>query len=206
MVLAQHGSEGLEAACMLILILGLAIFLGTHLFTARRAGRKVLIERFGEGPYKLAYSALSGIGLVLIVIGYGAARAAGPPDLWYPPQALRHLALLLNLPVFILFAAAYLPGRIKSAAKHPMLLGVKLWAFAHLLANGDLASILLFGSFLAWAVVARIAVKRREAVEGVADRSGPPRNDVIAILIGLAVYAFMVTWGHPHLIGVDVLP
>jgi uncharacterized membrane protein len=191
---------------MTILIIGLIVFLGVHLLTTRRATRAALILRFGEGGYKLAYSLVSAVGLVLIVVGFGAAREAGRPVVWDPPEAFRHLALLINLPIFILFAAAYLPGRIKSATKHPMLLAVKIWAFAHLLANGDLASILLFGSFLAWAVIARIAVKRREAVEGVPDRSGPARNDVLAIAIGLVVYALMVTWGHPYLIGVPVLP
>jgi uncharacterized membrane protein len=191
---------------MTILIIGLIIFLGVHLLTVRRATRAGLIQRFGEGGYKLGYSLVSAVGLVLIVVGFGAAREAGPPVIWTPPEALRHLALLINLPIFVLLAAAYLPGRIKRATKHPMLLAVKIWAFAHLLANGDLASMLLFGSFLAWAVIARIAVKRREAVEGVPDRSGPGRNDVIAIVIGLALYALMVTWGHPHLIGVAVLP
>jgi uncharacterized membrane protein len=191
---------------MAILIIGLVVFLGIHLLTTRRETRAALVGRFGEGGYKLAYSLVSAVGLVLVIVGFGAARDAGPPILWTPPEALRHLALLLNLPIFILFAAAYLPGRIKSATKHPMLLAVKIWATAHLLANGDLASILLFGSFLAWAVIARIAAKRREAVEGVPIRAGPARNDVIAVVIGLVLYVLMVTWGHPHLIGVPVLP
>jgi uncharacterized membrane protein len=191
---------------MLILILGLILFLGTHLFTTRRAARRQAQERFGENGYKIAYSLLSAVGLILMVIGYGAQREAGPIPIWDPPTAFRHLALLINLPIFILLAAAYLPGRIKSAAKHPMLLAVKIWALAHLLANGDLASILLFGSLLAWGVIARIQVKRREQVEGVPDRSGPARNDILAVAFGLAIYVFMVMWGHAWLIGVPVLP
>jgi uncharacterized membrane protein len=188
-----------------ILVLGLVVFIGTHLFTTRRQARGDLIKRLGEGGYKLLYSALSLIGLVLMVVGFGAARDAGPPVVWDPPQWLRHLALLINLPVFVLLAAAYLPGRIKSATKHPMLLAVKLWATAHLLANGDLASMLLFGSLLAWAVLARIAAKRREVAEGVPDRSGPLRNDLIALIVGLLLYVAMVVWGHPLLIGVPVI-
>jgi uncharacterized membrane protein len=190
---------------MIILVLGLVIFIGTHLFTTRREARSELIGRLGEGGYKLLYSALSLVGLVLIVVGFGAARAAGQPLVWHPPEWLRHLALLINLPIFVLLAAAYLPGRIKSATKHPMLLAVKLWATAHLLANGDLASILLFGSLLAWAVLARVAARRREAVEGVPDRSGPPRNDIIALVVGLVLYVAMIVWGHPLLIGVPVI-
>jgi uncharacterized membrane protein len=190
---------------MVILILGLVVFIGIHLFTTRRQARLDLIGRLGEGGYKLLYSVLSLLGFVLIIIGFGAAREAGPPVVWDPPAALRHLALLLNLPIFVLLAAAYLPGRIKSATKHPMLLAVKVWALAHLLANGDLASIALFGSLLAWAVVARIAAKRREAVEGVPNRSGPVRNDIIALVVGVLLYVLMIFWGHPLLIGVPVI-
>jgi uncharacterized membrane protein len=190
---------------MLVLVLGLAIFLGTHLFTTQRRSRAALIERMGEGPFKLAYSVLSLFGLILLVIGYGQARETGPVALWDPPSGLRHVALLLNLPIFVLIAAAYLPGRIKAATKHPMLLAVKLWALAHLLANGDLASILLFGSFLAWAVLARIAAKRREAVEGRPERPGSARNDALAVAIGLILYGVTVTWLHPLLIGVPVV-
>src|ERR1700754_1860281 len=117
---------------MTILIICLVVFLWIHLLTTRRATRAALMVRFGEGGYKLAYSLISAVGLALIVIGFGAAREAGRPGVWDPPEAFRHLALLLNLPIFIRFASAYLPGRIKSATKHPMLLAVKIWAFAHL--------------------------------------------------------------------------
>jgi uncharacterized membrane protein len=190
---------------MLVLVLGLAIFLGTHLFTTQRQLRGSVLKRMGEGRFKLAYSVLSLLGLVLIIVGYGQAREAGTIAVWDPPSALRHLALLLNVPIFVLIAAAYLPGRIKEATKHPMLLAVKLWALAHLIANGDLASILLFGSFLAWAVLARISAKRREAIEGRPDRSGPARNDAVAVAIGLVICALTVTWLHPLLIGVPVI-
>lgn len=174
-----------------------------------RQARASLIARIGEGPYKGLYSLLSLAGVVLIAIGYGQYRAGGYVPVWDPPVWTRHLALLLVWFAFVFVVAAYLPGQIKHRLKHPMLAGVKVWAFAHLLANGDLGSILLFGSFLAWAVVARISVKRRD----VAARHGGPaaapagfRNDVLAIVIGTVAYLAFVVWLHPLLIGVSVLP
>jgi uncharacterized membrane protein len=193
---------------MIPLILGLVIFLGVHAFTMQRDQRAAVIGRLGEGPYKGLYTLVSLAGFALIVWGFGAYRSSGYIPVWDPPVWTRHLALLLNLPVFILFVAAYAPGRIKALAKHPMLLAVKIWATAHLLANGDLGSILLFGAFLAWAVAARIAAKRR----GADPAPLPPgtgaltRGDIIAIGAGLALYLVMVVWLHPLLIGVPVLP
>jgi uncharacterized membrane protein len=195
---------------MLILILGLVIFLGTHVFTMRRGPRAAAIARLGEGPYKALYSLVSLLGLVLIVWGFGRYRAYEWIDVWYPPVWTRHLALLLVWAAFIAFVAAYLPGRIKRALKHPMLAGVKIWALAHLLANGDLGSILLFGSILAWAVAARISVKRRR--DEVRDHGGPVaepagwRNDVTAIVLGTVLWFVFARWLHPLLIGVPVLP
>jgi uncharacterized membrane protein len=195
---------------MLILILGLVIFLGTHVFTMRRDARAAAIARLGERPYKALYSLVSLLGLVLIVWGFGRYRAYEWIDVWYPPVWTRHLALLLVWAAFIAFAAAYLPGRIKRALKHPMLAGVKIWALAHLLANGDLGSILLFGSILAWAVAARISVKRRR--DEVRDHGGPVaepagwRNDVTAIVLGTVLWFVFARWLHPLLIGVPVLP
>lgn len=192
---------------MILLILGLLLFLGGHALTLMQDVRATLIARMGESAYKGLYSAASALGLVLIIWGFGAYRAGGYIPVWEPPKALTHLALLLNLPIFILLAAVYLPGRIKAAAKHPMLLAVKIWATAHLLANGDLGSMLLFGSFLAWGVMARISAKRREeAMPGAALAAAPsPRNDLIAVVIGLAAYALMAFWLHPILIGVPVI-
>ena len=155
---------------MALLILGLIVFLGTHVFTMARGPRARLIERIGEGPYKGLYSLVTLAGLILIVVGYGQYRAHGWIDVWHPPMWTRHLALVLVWIAFVMVAAAYFPGRIKGALKHPMLAGVKVWALAHLLANGDLGSILLFGSILAWAVAARISVKRRDVVR---DHAGP---------------------------------
>ena len=128
--------------------------------------------------------------------------------LYTPPAGLRHLALLLLLPVFPLLFAAYLPGRLSRLASHPMLLAIKLWATAHLLANGTLADVLLFGGFLAWAVADRISVKRRTPEQAHAVPGAPPRpmNDAIAIVGGLAVYALTVLWAHRWLFGVSPLP
>jgi len=194
---------------MTLLLFGLALFLGTHAFTMARAPRRQLIKRLGEGPYKGIYSLLALAGVVLISIGYGQYRQAGYIPVWEPPVWTRHLALVLVWFAFVSLAAAYLPGRIKATLKHPMLAGVKIWATAHLLANGDLGSIILFGSFLAWAVAARISAKRRDEVrphDGPATASVGWRNDVLAVVLGTAAYLAFVLWLHPALIGVAVLP
>lgn len=191
---------------MPILIAGLVLFLGVHLFTTRRAARAALVDRFGFGPYKIGYSALSLLGLALIAYGFGLYRREGWIDVWYPPVWTRHLALLVVWAAFVCLPAAYLPGHIKRFLKHPMLVAVKLWASAHLLANGDLGSILLFGGFLVWAVLARISLKRRpDAVEFAA---GPPRlgADLLAIGAGTLAWYVFARWLHPLLIGVSVWP
>ena len=192
---------------MLVLVAGLVLFLGVHSVSiAAPAWRQGMVARFGDKPWKGLYSLASAVGLVLLVVGYGIARRS-PVVLYTPPAGLRHLALVVMLPVFPLLFAAYLPGRIKSAARHPMLLAVKLWAAAHLLANGTLADVLLFGGFLAWAVADRISVKRRPAAEAHAVPAAPPRpaNDAIAVVGGLAVYVLFVFWGHRWLTGVSPL-
>ena len=192
---------------MPILIFGLVLFLGTHLVTTRRKLRATLIARMGEGPYKIVYALAVATGLVLIVWGFASYRQTGWVDVWYPPVWTRHLALLLVWPAFVFVAAAYLPGRIKTTLKHPMLVGVKLWAVAHLLANGDLGSILLFGSFLAWAVYDRISLKRRpDAAPSAAIAQSGWRNDVIAIAIGTLAWFVVARWLHTLLIGVQVWP
>lgn len=194
---------------MLILVLGLVLFLGTHAFTMLRGPRARLIARVGEGPYKIGYTLLAILGLVVVGIGFGRYRAEGYVDVWSPPVWTRHLALLLVLLAFVALAAAYLPGRIKGVLKHPMLAGVKIWATAHLLANGDLGSILLFGSFLAWAVAARISVKRRDEVRPHAGPAAAPegwRNDALAVGIGFVAWFVFARWLHPWLIGVAVWP
>src|SRR3954447_23477237 len=192
---------------MTLLILGLILFLGTHAFTMARGPRARLRERLGEGPYKGLYSLLSLRGIVLIAVGYGRYRAAGYIPVWDPPVWTRHLTLLLVWFAFVAFAAAYLPGRIKGALKHPMLAGVKIWAFAHLLSNGDLGSIILFGSFLAWGVYARIAVKRREAAGEITNTRAVVSgwaNDAVALLLGTFIYLALGYVFHPVIIGVPV--
>lgn len=194
---------------MTLLILGLIVFIGSHAFTMARGARAQAIARLGEGPYKGLYSLVSLIGLVLIGWGYGDYRAGGYIQVWNPPVWTRHLAVPLVWVSFLAFAAAYLPGRIRRTLKHPMLAGLKIWALAHLLANGDLGSVLLFGALLAWAVAARISTKRRDEV---LDHGGPAaapagwRNDILALVIGTAAFAVFLVWLHPLLIGVPALP
>jgi uncharacterized membrane protein len=184
-----------------ILILGLAVFIGTHVITTRRDARARLIARFGEGPYKIAYSIASIVGVLLIAWGFGQYRATGYIPVWEPPAWTRHITALLVLLAVVCVVAAYSPGRIKTTLKHPMLVGVKLWAFAHLISNGDLGSIILFGSILGWAVFDRISLKRRT------DPGGPPvpvggvRQDIIAVIVGTLIY-LLLGWLHPYVIGV----
>jgi uncharacterized membrane protein len=191
-----------------LLVVGLVIFLGMHSFSMARRNRAALIASIGEGPYKGLYSVVSLVGIVLIAIGYGQYRASGYVPVWDPPVWTRHLALILVWLAFVCLAAAYLPGRIKARLKHPMLAGVKIWALAHLLANGDLGSILLFGSILVWAVFARIRAKRRDVAAQHGGTSAPAgwRNDALAVVIGTVAYLAFVFWLHPWLIGVPVLP
>ena len=145
-----------------VMILGLVLFLGVHTLPAQRELRARAIAAIGgEGSYKLVYALISVLGIALIAWGFAHYRATGWIDIWIPRKALKHITLALMLPAVILVVAAFLRGRIYTALKHPMLAGVKLWAAAHLLANGDLGSIILFGSFLGWAVFDRISLKHR---------------------------------------------
>lgn len=186
---------------MAILIAGLVLFLGIHsLSIVNEPLRNRWHAALGELPFKAIYSVIALIGLVLIVVGYGAARME-PSVLYTPPGWLRHLALLLLVPVFPLLFATYLPGRIKTTLKHPMLVAVKLWALAHLLANGMLHDVILFGSFLAWAVVDRISLKRRTQ-RAIATLPASKANDLVAVVGGLIVYVVTVIWAHQWLIGV----
>jgi uncharacterized membrane protein len=188
---------------MVLLIVGLVLFLGVHsVAIVAPTLRARTIHRLGEGAWKGLYALVSLIGFVLICYGFGLARQA-PVILYVPPTWLRHVALLLMLPVFPLLIAAYLPGRIKTTAKHPMLAAVKFWAFAHLLANGMLADVLLFGGFLAWAVVDRISLKRRSTPQVLRSAPAGPWNDVIAVVLGLAIYAVLIGWAHVRLFGVS---
>lgn len=187
---------------LLIMILGLALFLGVHVFVSLREQRAAVIANWGEGPYKIAFALASALGLALIVYGFGLHRSSGYIPVWSPPAWTRHIAVALMLPAVICVVAAYVPGNIKRTLKHPMLVGIKLWALAHLIANGDLGSIILFGAFLAWAVYDRISLKRRT------DPGAPPipiggwRNDAIAIVVGVVVYLALGFTFHPIVIGV----
>jgi uncharacterized membrane protein len=188
---------------MLLLILGLVVFLGVHSVSIVAPAWRDAHAQRNENAWKGVYSLLSLIGLVLIVYGFGLARQS-PVVLWTPPRGMRHLALLLMVPVFPLFLATYLPGRIKATVKHPTLVAVKLWALAHLLANGNLHDVVLFGAFLAWAVADRISVKRRP-LRPVPGAPAGPANDAIAVVVGLVIYAAFVWRVHVWLIGVSPL-
>jgi uncharacterized membrane protein len=190
---------------MLLLILGLVLFLGAHGFTMLRSPRAAVISAIGEGGYKAAYTAVSLVGFALIIYGFGIYRATSWINVWTPPIWAKHLALLLTLPVFVLLAASGSGGRIHAAVKHPMLLAVKIWATAHLLANGDLGGMLMFGGFLAWAVAARISLKRRPGVATPAAGRFTGR-DAVAVAAGLVLWAAFVFWLHPLLFGVAVWP
>ena len=188
---------------MITLILGLVVFLGAHSFTTLRGARAALIGKIGDGPYKGLYSLVSLAGFVLLIIGYGQYRANGYIPVWQPPTGLRHLTLLLMWFAFVSLVAAYSPGMIKTRLKHPMLVAIKAWACGHLLANGDLGSMILFGAFLAWAVYDRISVKRRVGAEQTENRSFG-RRDLVALVIGTVAFGVMIKL-HPMLIGVSVL-
>src|SRR3954453_23978302 len=173
---------------LLVMILGLVLFVGVHTLTTQRELRARVIASMGEGGYKIGYALASIAGLVLIVWGFAHYRATGWIDVWHPPTALKHITVALMLPAVILVVASYIRGRIYTTLKHPMLAGVKLWALAHLLANGDLGSIVLFGSFLAWAVFDRISLKRRSDVSGPPIPVGGATNDLIAVAVGIIAY------------------
>lgn len=189
---------------MSILILGLVLFLGVHSVRIVAEGwRTQTRARMGEGAWKGAYSVLSLVGLVLVVWGYGLARQQ-PVVLWYPPVAMRHAASLLTLVSFILLAAAYVPrNALKAKLHHPMVLGVKTWALAHLISNGNLADVVLFGSFLLWAALAFRAARQRDRAQGTSYASGTLAGTGIAVVLGLVAWAVFAFWAHAMLIGVS---
>jgi uncharacterized membrane protein len=191
---------------MLVLVLGLILFLGAHSVRIfAEDWRHNLISRIGEGTWKGLYSLASIIGFVLIVWGYGSARQDSVV-LWTSPEWLRHTAIALNLIAFILLAIYLVPsGRLKARLGHPMLLAVKVWAFAHLLANGTLADLLLFGSFLVWAIVDFAASRRRDRSAGTVRIAGPARNDAIAVLVGVLIWVAILWRVHEWVIGVSPL-
>jgi len=192
---------------MALLIAGLFLFLGMHstgIFTDQ--WRQGIITKLGTKTWKLLYAAVSIVGLVLIVIGYGNART-DPTWLWMAPVWTRHLAMPLTLIAFILLAATYVPqNRIKTKLGHPMLAAVKIWALAHLLANGSVADILLFGSFLAWAIAGFVVLRRRDRTNGVIRTAGTLNGDMATIVIGVVAWAVFATVLHAALIGVNPMP
>jgi len=189
-----------------LLIAGLVLFLGVHsIAIVAPSLRDRAILRIGQGAWKGLYSLVSLASFVLICYGYGLARQAPVVVLYSPPAWLRYAAVIVMLPVFPLLFAAYLPGRIKTAAKHPMLAAVKFWALAHLLANGSLADVLLFGGFLIWASADRVSLKYRNTPQVLRTAAAGPWNDLIAVVLGLAIYALMVGWAHARLFGVSPL-
>jgi uncharacterized membrane protein len=190
---------------LLVMILGIVLFFGVHTLTTQRELRARLIASTGEGSYKVGYALASAAGLALIIWGFARYRATGWIDIWYPPTALKHITVALMLPAVIMVVASYIRGRIYTTLKHPMLTGIKLWAATHLLANGDLGSILLFGSFLGWAVFDRISLKHRTDTGAPPIPVGGPGNDLIAVAVGLVAYLALAFAFHPVVIGVPVV-
>ncbi|MDP3522492.1 MAG: NnrU family protein [Hydrogenophaga sp.] len=188
---------------MNLLILGLVIFLGVHSVRVFAAPwRDATRARLGEGAWKGAYSVLSLVGFVAICWGYALARQA-PVTLWMPPVGMRHAASLLTLGSFVLLAAAYVPRNVfKARWGHPMLLGTKLWALAHLLANGNLADVLLFGGFLAWAVLLLIVSRRNDRAQGTTYPAASRTGTAVTVLVGGAAWVVFALWAHGLLIGV----
>jgi uncharacterized membrane protein len=187
-----------------ILVVGLVAFIGAHVFVSLRGPRAAVIARIGEGPYKGLMSLVSLAGLILVGYGFGQYRADGWIDVWSPPRWTYYVTQILMWPASIFVVAAYIRGNIWRVLKHPMLVGVKTWALAHLISNGDLGSIVLFGSFLAWAVYDRITLKHRT------DPGAPPipvrghRNDIIAVVVGTLLYLGLGLVFHPIVVGVPV--
>jgi uncharacterized membrane protein len=188
---------------MLLLILGLLLFLGPHSVRIVADGwRTQLMRRLGPGVWKGGYALISVVGLLLIVIGYGQARL-DPQVLWASPTWTRHLAALLVLVSLVLLVAAYVPGNsLKARVHHPMVLGVKVWALSHLVANNTLADVLLFGGFLAWAVADFVSLRRRDRAAGTVYPAGRLGPTLVAVVLGVGLWAVFAFWAHGALFGV----
>ena len=191
---------------MLLLGLGLASFFAVHLLPTVPDVRDGVVARFGKGPYMAIFSLLSIASFALIIYGYHKLQVmpGKNPQLWVPPPWAKHISFLLMIPASIFLAAAYVPSRIRTTLKHPMLLAIKTWALAHLIANGDLAGVVLFTSFLLYALYDRISLKRRANNTGLGPlgaAKGGLSGDITAVAIGLAFYTFMMLGGHGYLIG-----
>ncbi|HUI98861.1 MAG TPA: NnrU family protein [Usitatibacter sp.] len=190
---------------MVLLILGLALFLGLHSVRVFAEGwRGATIARIGEKRWKGIYSLVSIVGFVLLVWGF--IRARGAMELWDPPAFMRYVTAVLMLPVFVIFVAARVPrNAIKARLHHPQVLAVKLWAFAHLLSNGSLADVILFGSFLVWAVLSFAAARKRDRAAGTVYPPGTARGTIVCVIAGLAIYALFLIGLHRWLFGVSPL-
>jgi uncharacterized membrane protein len=182
-------------------IIGLVVFLGAHIFVSMRDRRAALISSIGRGPYLGLFAVVSIVGLALIGYGFARYRAEGLIPVWYPPAWTRQIVVVLMWPASIAVVAAYIPGDIKRVLKHPMLVGVKLWAVAHLCANGDLGGIILFAAVLAWAAYDRVTLKHRTDAGAPPIPVGGRRNDIIAVVVGTIVYLALGFVFHPIVIG-----
>jgi uncharacterized membrane protein len=191
---------------MSLLIVGLIVFLGAHSVRIfADSWRSAQIARMGEGPWKGLYSLVSIAGFVLLVWGYGTARAA-TTVLWQPPSWTHYPAAVFVLAAFVLVVSAYVRGtRIRATLHHPMVLGVKSWAFGHLIANGTLADIVLFGSILVWAILDFAALRRRDRIGGTVYAAGTAGRDALAIAVGVAAWALFAFYLHERWIGVRPL-
>lgn len=187
-----------------VLVAGLVAFIGAHVFATMRAQRAAVIARVGEGAYKGLMALVSIVGVILIGYGFGQYRATGWIDVWHPPRWTYYITQFLMWPASIFIVAAYIRGNIWRTLKHPMLVGVKTWSVAHLISNGDLGSILLFGSFLAWAGYDRITLKRRTDPGAPPLPAGGHRNDIIALVVGTLLYLVLGLVFHPLVIGLAV--
>lgn len=189
---------------MIVMLAGLALFVAVHVFSARRELRNVAVEQFGLMAYRAIHGVLALAGVLLIAYGFAMWRDAGPMQLWDPPVGLRHLVLLLMLLACIAAVAALVPSHIKAWLKFPFLVAIKTWALCHLLANGDLPTIVLSLAILGWAVYMRIQAKRRGAPLPVAPKGWG--GDIVAVVGGVVLYAALAFWFHPYIVGVPVIP
>lgn len=190
---------------MTLLILAIAVFLGIHLVPTMTALRDRLIGRLGQTGYRALFALASTASLILLIYAFAKAPMV---TIWSPPAWTRWVAIVLMLPAFIFLVAAYVPGKIKAKLKHPFLVAIKTWALAHLIANGDVASMILFASFLAYAVYDRISLKagRKPTSLIPIPATGPPLNDVVAVVLGTVLYLVTLFWLHQLLIGVSPIP
>jgi uncharacterized membrane protein len=186
---------------LVVLVLGLILFLGPHVLVTLRPQRAAVVKQLGEWPYKGLFAVVSIAGLYVAGKGFGMYDAAGPLVLWTAPAWMRHITEALMLLACIFVAAAYLRGNIRRTLKHPMLVGVKTWAVAHLLVNGDVGGIILFGSVLAWAVYDRITLKHRDDPGGPPIPEGGLKNDIAAVVVGIILFLALGFVFHPVVVG-----